>query len=170
MLQNEFDLHALYVALDDQRRQREMTWAAVTNEVNRHRTTGRPIAQSTITGLQSRRSAEGDGILQMLVWLGRTAESVVPGAVDADAARFRLPTLARGQILRWDTRALFDALNTKRQSRAMTWAQLARELRGFTPGMLTNLAKGGRIEFPRVMRLVAWLDQPAVAFTRIADW
>jgi hypothetical protein len=36
--------------------------------------------------------------------------------------------------------------------------------------MLTNLSKGGRIGFPRVMRLVKWLDQPAAVFTRVADW
>jgi len=41
---------------------------------------------------------------------------------------------------------------------------------GFTPAMLTNLASGPRIGFPRVMRLVRWLGQPAVSFTRVAQW
>jgi hypothetical protein len=47
---------------------------------------------------------------------------------------------------------------------------VAWEVGGFTPGMLTNLSKGGRIGFPRVMRLVRRLDQPAAVFTRIAGW
>jgi len=166
----DFDLRALYDALDERRRSRDLTWAAVTAEVNRHRTRLRPIAQSTITGLKDKSGGEGDGILQMLIWLGRTPESFVPGIPDADAPRFQLPPLQRGQILRWDTRALFAALDARRHERGLTWVALARELRGFTPGMLTNLAKGTRIGFPRVMQLVRWLGEPAIAFTRIAQW
>jgi hypothetical protein len=48
----------------------------------------------------------------------------------------------------------------------MTWKEVAQQLRGFTPGMPTNLAKGGRIGFPGVMRIVRWLGQPAATFTR----
>jgi len=170
MPQHDFDLQALYRALDERRLQREMTWAALAKEVNRHRTTGSPIAQSTITGLEHRASAEGDGVLQVLLWLGRTPESFVPGVDDTHAERFRLPALTRGQILRWDTRALFAALNIRRQHQDLSWAHVASELRGFTPGMLTNLAQGGRIGFPRVMRLVAWLEEATVTFTRIGNW
>ena len=167
---NDFNLRALYDALDEERGSRDLTWAALTLEVNRHRTRLRAIAQSTITGLKDKDKGEGDGILQMLVWLGRSPESFMPGIADADASRFQLPALAKGQILRWDTPALFAALNAQRQERGLTWAEVARELRGFTPTMLTNLATGPRIGFPRVMRLVRWLDEPAVTFTRIAPW
>ena len=81
-----------------------------------------------------------------------------------------MPELRSGQILRWDTRALFLALDAQRRERQLTWTEVARTIGGFTPGMLTNLAKGGRIGFPPVMRLVRWLDRPAVAFTRVSDW
>ena len=81
--QPDVDLRALYEALDEQRRARDLTWAGVTAGVNRHRTQLRPIAQSTITSLKEKRSVEGDGILQMLLWLGRTPESFVPGVPDA---------------------------------------------------------------------------------------
>jgi hypothetical protein len=165
----DFDLRALHDALDEQRVVRQLTWAAVANQVSRRRTRLRPVAPSTITGLKDKRVGEGDGILQMLIWLGRTPESFVPGIPDADAPRFRLPELAPDQILRWDTRALFAALDAQRRDRGLTWAALARELRGFTPGMLTNLSSGPRIGFPPVMRLVRWLEQPAVRFTRISD-
>jgi hypothetical protein len=169
-IEADFDLRTLYDALDERRRARNLTWAAVAAEVNRHHTRLRPIAQSTITGLKDKPRGEGDSILQMLAWLGRTPESFVPGIPDADAPRFQLPQLAKGQILRWDTLALFAALDARRQERGQTWAAVAREFRGFTPGMLTNLAKGSRIGFPRVMRLVRFLGEPAVAFTRIAAW
>jgi hypothetical protein len=169
MLQDDFDLRALYDALDEQRRQRNMSWTSVAREVNRFQTRPHAIAVSTITGLRQKPVGEGDGVLQMLLWLGRTPESFVPGITDAHSERYRLPDLTTDQVLRWDTRALFLALNSQRAERRMTWAGVARELRGFTPGMLTNLSKGGRVGFPPVMRLVRWLDRPAASFTRIAD-
>jgi len=170
MLQQDFDLRALYVALDERRRQRNMSWTAVARDVNRYRTKLRPIGVSTIMGLRQKPFGEGDGILQMLLWLGRTPESFVPGIIDADSERFQLPDLTTGLILRWDTRALFQALNAQRLERHLSWPGLARELQGFTPGMLTSLSKGRRIGFPRVMRLVRWLGRPAAEFTRIAYW
>jgi hypothetical protein len=166
---SDFDLRALYDALDEQRRLRGMGWAAVTREINRFKTEGHPIATSTITGLKNKAVGEGDGILQMLLWLRRTPESFVPGFEEADAERFRLRELEREQTLRWDTKALHSALNAQRQARGMTWKEVAKEIGGFTPGMLTNLAKGGRTGFPGVMRIVRWLGQPAAGFTRASD-
>src|SRR5262245_8486663 len=118
---SDFDLRALYEALDAARVERGLSWAALAGEVNRFRTVMRPISTSTITGLRSKRVGEGDGILQMLLWLGRTPESFVPGMAGADASRFRLPRLKTTQILRWDTRALFAALDAGRQQRRLTW-------------------------------------------------
>jgi hypothetical protein len=169
----EFDLRALYEALDEQRRARDMTWAAVAREVSRippgQRAEGHPIAPSTITSLETKRVGEGDGILAMLLWLGRSPESFIPGFEGAEAERYRLPEgLSREQCLRWDTRALHAALNARRQDRRMTWKQVAGEIGGCTPGMLMNLSKGGRVGFPGVMRLVRWLGQPAADFTRVA--
>jgi hypothetical protein len=165
----DFDLKALYDALEEQRRSREMSWAAVTREINRFKTAGHPIATSTITRLKHKAVGEGDGILQMLLWLRRTPESFVPGIEEADADRFHLREVGSEQILRWDTKALHAALNAQLQARGMTWKDVAQEVGGFTPGMLTNLAKGGRTGFPGVMRMVRWLGQPAAAFTRAAD-
>ena len=167
---SDFDLRALYEALDDERRARQMSWSSVAREVNRFRTKLRPIAVSTITGLKNKPVGEGDGILQMLIWLKRTPESFVPGAVETNVESYRLPDLRMGQILRWDTKALHAAIDAQRRARQLTWAEAAREVRGFTPTMLTNLSSGPRVGFPRVMRLVRWLGQPAAAFTRIAYW
>jgi hypothetical protein len=164
----DFDLKALYEALDEQRRSRNMTWTAVTREVNRFKTGGHPIATSTITGLRNKAAGEGDGILQMLLWLHRTPESFVPGFPDADAERFRLREAGIDQTLRWDTKGIHAALNAKRQALDMSWMDVSRQIGGCTPNMLTNLSKGGRIGFPGVMRIVAWLGQPAAMFTRVS--
>ena len=166
----EFDVRALYDAIDEQRSARGLSWKEVAAEVSERRTRSRPIALSTITGLKERSSGEGDGILQMLVWLRRTPESFTSGAADTRSACFVNPTLSSGEILRWDTRALYVAIDARRRERRLTWGETARELRGFTPGMLTTLAKGGRIHFPRVMRLVLWLGQPSATFTRVDAW
>ena len=166
MKHTDFDLNALYHAIDEQRRTRGLTWAAATREINRFDTQGHPIATSTITGLEHKRAGEGDGILQMLLWLRRTPESFIPGFPESDAERFQLPAVTQEQVLRWDAKALHSALNEERQARGITWKDVARELGGVTPGMLTNLAKGGRVGFPGVMRLVRWLGQPAATFTR----
>jgi hypothetical protein len=163
----DFDLKALYAAMDDQRRSRALTWAAVTREINHFVTDGHPVASSTITGVKTKSVAEGDGVLQMLLWLGRTPESFVPGFPGAEADRFQLPGRAEGRILRWDAAALHAALNAKRQAAGMTWQDVANEIGGVSSGMLTHLAKGGRVGLPGVMRLTAWLGRPAAAFTRL---
>src|SRR5580692_1989870 len=70
------------------------------------------------------------------------------------------------QVLRFDTAAIHAALDAKRRAQGMTWSEVAGELPGFTPSMLTNLAKGPLIGFPRVMALVQWLGRPASDFVR----
>lgn len=165
----DFSIRALYDALDEQRRARGLTWTAVTEQVNRGPRGPRSIAPSTLTRLKDGRVAEGDGVLQMLRWLGRSPESFLPDHPDANAARFQLPTVPDGKVLRWDTKALFSALDARRKELGLTWTALATEIGGFTPAMLTHLARGPRIGFPGVMRIVRWLGQPAAVFMRQAD-
>lgn len=158
----DFDLKALHAALDDKRRARNLTWVAVAREMNGG------IAASTIGGLATKTTAEGDGVLQMLIWLERTPESFVPGFPDANADRYHLLAAQPGSILRWDTTALHAALDAKRLANDMTWTDVAREIGGVNATMLSDLAARSRVGFPGVMRLVGWLDKPAVSFTRLA--
>src|SRR5262245_40509974 len=69
----EFSLHALYVALDAQRCARGLSWRQATREINRdvERQAVHPVSASTITGTRTKAMAEGDGVLQMLLWLNR---------------------------------------------------------------------------------------------------
>src|SRR5262245_26696156 len=116
----DFSLRALYDALDARRKERGLTWTGVMREVNRFITTGHPVATATITSLKTKAVAEGDGVLQFLLWLGRSPESFMPGFVDADAERFQLRQLPLHQILRWDSKALHAALNEQREARHMS--------------------------------------------------
>ena len=62
-----FDARALYAALDAQRRARGMTWRQVAEEVG--------VSASTLTYTRHGGRMEADGMLAMVRWLGRTAES-----------------------------------------------------------------------------------------------
>jgi hypothetical protein len=77
----DFDIAALHIAIDAQRIERGLSWKAVALEINRsgERVGPHPISPSTISGLKNKRwGVEGDGVLQMLLWLDRTPEVSCP--------------------------------------------------------------------------------------------
>jgi hypothetical protein len=167
----DFDIEALSAALDAQRIARGLSWQQVAREINAlfERTPATPLSVSTLTGMRGRAVLEGDGVLQMLRWLNRTPESFVPGSEEGAAESARLPDVAPHQILRFDTRKLYAALDAQRIERGLTWKQAADEIGGFNAAGLTRFSKGGRTGFPHVMRIARWLARPAVFFTRASS-
>jgi len=165
-----FSLTALYEALNSARQDRGLTWAAAVREMSEPFTSNgsRPLAVSTVVGLRTKPRGEGDGILQMIRWLGRTPEGFIDGAApDAGAP---LPAVGPEQVLRINTRRLHSALNLKRTALGVTWAQAAAEMGGgISAGSLMNLSNGGRMGFPQVMRMTGWLGLPLARFTRITS-
>jgi hypothetical protein len=161
----DFDLVALSEALDARRAELCLTWQELAIQV-----TGRPsrrsdrrIAASTFKGMSQRGSVRDTVVLQAVRWLGRTPESFVPGL--REAPEFPLPDDDTGRPA-LDTRAIYLAMDDKRVRRELTWRDVARELGpGFNPGMLTRLAGGTHIGFPRVMRIFRWLERPVAEFT-----
>jgi hypothetical protein len=167
----DFDLAALYAALDAQRQMRGITWQQAMRGINGQpeRTAAKhPIARTTVSGLRTGTLAEGDGVLQMLRWLNRTPESFVPGCEASDA--HRLPPIRPDQILRFDTRKLHAALDAQRLDRNLTWQRVAQDIGGMSAASLTHLRKGGRTAFPFVTRMARWLGQPVADFTRASMW
>ena len=146
--ETDFDLRALYEALDERRRSRDLTWAALTAEVNRHRTRLHPIAQSTITSLKKKSVGEGDAIFKRSFGSAERRRALCPALRTPTRRAFSYQRCRGGQILRWATRALFAARNARRQERGRTWTAVARDVPGVTAAMLTNLATGPRIGFP----------------------
>lgn len=166
MGEQDFDIAALHEALDQQRTARGLTWAAATREINAlfKDVDARPISPSTITGMRGRGSVEGNGVIQMLIWLDRTPESFVPGYSGPEAKLSRVGT---DLILRWHTGVMHQALDEKRVERDMTWKQVAEELgQDFTAATLTRMKTPGHVGFPSVMRIFAWLERPAADFAR----
>lgn len=169
----DFDINALQSALDARRAGRGMSWKAVAREINRadQRHSIHPISASTISSLQNKRwGVEGDGVLQMLLWLDRTPESFVPGHPGAMYPEARLPQVRSHQVLRFDVPSIYARLEVRRNARGLSWKQVAAEIGGLcTAERLKNMAKQRRTSFPYVMRLARWLQCPAAALTYMAD-
>ena len=162
-----FDIRALSDALDAERRARELTWAGLIAEINEpfKGTTSIPISLQTIRGMTKKRSVTSAVVLQILRWLDRSPESFLRGRQETRADE-RLPDAGPHQILRFDTSAIYQALQEERLKQGRTWAQVAGEMPGFTPNMLSNLATGPLIGFPRVMVLTQWLGRPAATYIK----
>lgn len=100
--------------------------------------------------------------------------------------------MLRGEF---DIEALSAALDAERRSRQLSWPELVasvnepfqyvasipislstirgmRAKRSVTGAvvLITNLATGPAIGFPRVMRLTQWLNRPLSSFVRGYDW
>jgi hypothetical protein len=153
----DFDLRALHAALDARRTALGLGWAALAAELG--------VSAATLRGLGTRRTAEGDGVLRAVAWLGRSPESFVPGAESETVEAARLAIPAAG-ALRFDARALYAALEAERRTRGMTWREVTAASGAGSPAALTRLQAGGRVTFPDVMRLLAWLGAPAAQFVR----
>ncbi len=165
---NLFDMRAFHAELDEQRRARGLSWTQLAAEINRpfESTPSIPISPGTLRDMLKKRSVTSAVVLQVLRWLERPPESFLFGRTRSTSPDEQLPEAGQDQILRLDTRAIYDALQQERLRRSLTWQQVANELQGFTPSMLTNLASGPLIGFPRVMTLTQWLGRPATAFVR----
>jgi hypothetical protein len=164
----EFDMRALQAALDGERRAPGLTWDQLAAEINQpfKHTPSIPISASTIRTMTTKRSVTSAVVLQVLRWLRRTPESFLAGRDQVPTPAEELPGAGPSQILRFDTAAIHAALDTKRREQGMTWSEVAREIPGFTASILTNLANGPLIGFPRVMALSQWLGRPASDFVR----
>jgi hypothetical protein len=163
---NDFDLAALSEALDARRRELGLTWPELAIQVTDRpsRGSGRRIAASTFKGMSQRSSVRDTVVLQAVRWLGRTPESFVPGLRETPEHPLPADDTGRPAL---DTRAIYLAVNDRRSGQGLSWRQVAGELgRGFTPAMLTRLAGGTAIGFPRVMRIFQWLGRPVAEFTR----
>jgi hypothetical protein len=104
----------------------------------------------------------------MLRWLRRSPESFLPGQEDAPLGSAQLPMEGSG-VLRFDTRAIYNALQAQRSDRGMTWVQVTAEAGVPDASSLTRLQKGGRVTFPLVMRITMWLGQLAANFVRVSE-
>ncbi len=141
---------ALYAALDAQRRARGLSWQEVARQTG--------VAAATLQHPRLKGPMETDGILAIARWLDRPLEDFILGAESTAQAQRDI------ELYRFNSKALYAALDEQRRAREMTWAALAAELGGVSSAMLTRLAKGGRIGAHVMVPTVGWLNRTVASF------
>jgi transcriptional regulator with XRE-family HTH domain len=66
-------------------------------------------------------------------------------------------------IVRFDSRALYNALDARREERSLTWQQVADEI-GIALSTIKRTSRGGRMEVDGMLSMVDWLDVPIETF------
>ena len=64
---------------------------------------------------------------------------------------------------RFDSKALYQALDEQRRSRQLTWDQVATEI-GVSKATISRTKGGGRMEVDGMLAMVAWLGVPVECF------
>ncbi len=148
------DLAALRQALDAERTVRGLTWTEV----------ARQLQIPTVRDMGAGSHIQADAVLLILQWLGRRCDEFVvrPGGGAAPwAGREPLPA-PPPLFARFDTIALHTALNRVRETRGMSWAEVATEL-ATTPSVLSRLVKGGRTSGQFMVAAAEWAGEPVEA-------
>lgn len=159
---SDFDITALHAALDAERRARGLSWAALTREI-----TGPgpgAISSSSFSSMASRGAVNGNVVMAALRWLNRTPESFIADHPDAITKPPLPDGLPQRFFRRWNLEALYNALDSQRHERRLTWPEAAREI-GLPPSVVARYRGADRfVNFPAVMRLTRWLDRPLTDF------
>jgi hypothetical protein len=69
---------------------------------------------------------------------------------------------------RFDSSALFAAIDAQRIDKRLTWDQLAREI-GVSAATIQRTQHGGRLEVDGMLAMVTWLGVPVEAFVSDSD-
>jgi ubiquinone/menaquinone biosynthesis C-methylase UbiE/DNA-binding XRE family transcriptional regulator len=173
----DFDIAALFEALDAKRKSLRLSWARVAKEMwemsaelNRRRPNDHPISPATIISMSRQGNTTCQHALIFLQWLGRSPESFLPSLDSGHRSRTALPSVGTNKRLRWNLHRLYEAINARRQELQMTWVQLAQVI-GCAPNQLTGIRTARyAINMKLAMRIVQWLERPASDFIYPAEW
>lgn len=66
-------------------------------------------------------------------------------------------------MVRFDAKALYEALDKQRSERGLTWAQVAAQI-GVSAATITRTRLGGRMEVDGMLAMVRWLGVPVETF------
>jgi len=163
-----FDFAAFFAAVDDARRERDMGWYHLADQLwdqsaqlNAERG-DHPLCGGAVSRLGARGETSCQYALYLLRWLGRAPEEFLAGPT-ADVGDVRLPHPGADSRLRWDLAQLHTALNQERQRQRLTWAGVAEQI-GCSSSRLTNLRTARMADMALVMRVTQWLRRPAAEF------
>jgi hypothetical protein len=172
--QTDFDVQALFDALEAKRLSEGLTWRGATDtiwkmseELNNRRH-DHPISPATLTGMPKRGATSCQHALFMLRWLERVPESFVSGVELTE--EMALPVVGSDRRLRWSLAQLYEALDASRKEQGLTWKELSRLLQ-CTDNQLTGLRTARyATNMTLAMRIVRWLGRPAAEFIYASTW
>jgi hypothetical protein len=172
----DFDIAALFQAMDHQRSEQHLSWQQVADQIwqlssvlNERRPAHHPISPSTITNMAKRDNTSCQHALFFLRWLGRTPESFLPGVVPLVQGG-ELPQAGADRRLRWNLTSTYAALDARRHEHGLTWPEVARQI-GCSPNQLTGIRTARfAINMKLAMRITQWLQRPAADFVYPAEW
>jgi hypothetical protein len=151
----DFDVVALWEAVEVQRAERDMSWTAVANSFAW-------MSKSTIDRMHETGNATCNHVLPMIQWVGRTPESFT---VEPDGAVHELlPDPGGRWRWWWNHRDLAESIDVRREERDLSWQQVADEM-GVGVAEVRGVKKlryGPRIGF--AMIAARWLGRPAAGF------
>jgi hypothetical protein len=106
-------------------------------------------------------------MLAMVRWLGCVPERFVRGSKSHSVTQGPSENAKFLAGHRFNTKALYQALDAQRRSRKMTWLAVAQDFGDdISPAMLTRLSKGGRVGVHVTVSAVGWLGTTIEVFTR----
>ena len=151
----DFDVIALWEAVDEQRITRDMSWNQVAKTLAW-------MSKSTMDRMRERGSATCNHVLPMIQWVGRTPESFT---VDPEGAVHELLPDPEGRWRWWWLHHdLAAAVDRQRVDRSLTWDEAAAEMGvpvAAVKGM-TKLRYGPPIGIAMIS--ARWLGRSAVSF------
>ncbi len=153
-LMPQLDLERLRDALDAERTARGLSWGEV----------GKQVQIPTVRQMGAESHIQADAVVLILQWLGRRCDDFVvrPGGAAAPwAVRRDLPA-PPPLFARFDTIALYAAMDRVRELRELTWPEVAAEV-GTTPGVIARFQKGGRINGRLMVVAAEWAGEPVEA-------
>jgi len=68
--------------------------------------------------------------------------------------------------MRFDAKALYEAMDEQRSARGMSWREVANEIGGISPSTLTRTKLGGRMEADGMLAMCRWVGRSAESFVR----
>jgi hypothetical protein len=167
-------VRGLYAAMDEQRRQRGLSWRQCADEIwdlsseLNERRRDHPISPATLTGMKLRGATSCQHALFILRWLDRTPESFLVGVHESPDSTF--PVVGSDRRLRWNLAKLYEAMNEQRRGRGLAWAELATTL-DCTSNQLTGLRRAKfATSMDLAMRITQWLERPASDFVYASKW
>ena len=154
-----FDGARFLESIDEQRRDRELSWSALGSSTG--------VNPSTIKRFATGEVIEADGVLALLRWLGRPLEDFSPANSHLNSGNAPAPARP-GTMLRRDTARLYQALMNDVERNGVTLKQIA-EATGTSVSQLKGFQKGGRTDIRTFLRVLNYLGADFHAFTRITD-